>query len=368
MKIFYCVRNLEAIPSCMYNIQMLCDCGYEVIPVIGKTTQHLNDYFEKRKLFKFTSMRTYSKNRILDYLSLNKDYITNFLKAMKYYDKAALIIFGTFDSVITVSRWLKNKNYVMCLKELHETPISTMKKLRCLSKKAQGIICCEKNRAKIIKFRWGLERCPYTISNKPYGYSTEPNMVPKNHNNRFIIEKIKDRPVIVYQARHIHFADELINLSKALKMLDKDIVLVLIGTVDRKEDAERIESIYPHIIWTGHIPAPLHLEVTSYAKIGVAVYAENSLNNLFCAPNKIYEYAGFGIPSLCNDVPGLVETIGLNRAGLCVAWKAEKIAKAITEILDNYEMYSQNAKRFFNEEDNIKQIGNIIEDIRKRMC
>ena len=368
MKVFYCVRNLEAIPSCMYNIQMLCDYGYDVIPVMGRTTEHLNKYFEKRGLQTFAADNMVKKNKILNYLSLNKNYKKCFNNAMKSYNSDDLIVFGTSDSVITVRRLIKNRNFVICLKELHESPPSTVRKLMKLSDKTKGIICCEKNRAKIIKFRWNLKELPYTLSNKPYGYSTTPFMQPTSSITSSVIKSIKDKTVIVYQARHIHFADELISLSRALKMIGKDIVLVFIGTVDNKDDVQKIESIYSNVIWAGHIPAPLHLEITSYAKIGVAVYAENSLNNLFCAPNKIYEYAGFGIPSLCNDVPGLVETVGMSRAGVCVPWQADEIAKAILDILDNYEEYSKNSKRFFDEEDNVKKLGNIVDEISQRMC
>ena len=47
----------------------------------------------------------------------------------------------------------------------------------------------------------------------------------------------------------------------------------------------------------------------------------NSLNRAFCAPNKIYEYSGLRIPAIGNEVPGLVNTIGAAKAGVCVPMK-----------------------------------------------
>ena len=133
---------------------------------------------------------------------------------------------------------------------------------------------------------------------------------------------------------------------------------------DNPDDKERISSIYPNIVWTGHISAPMHLEVTSYAMVGVAVYAENSLNNLFCAPNKTFEYASFGIPTICNDVPGLVETIGIKRAGVCVDWNdVGSIKCGIENLFASYDFYSKNAKEFYCSEDNKAILNKIILDI-----
>ncbi|MEE0944421.1 MAG: glycosyltransferase [Clostridia bacterium] len=368
MKIFYCVRSLEAIPSCMYNIQMLCDGDFEVVPVIGRSTQSLDKIFASRGLKYISTVNKGSKNKYINHFQLTSQYRKNIKTALKEYTDEDLIIFGTADSAIRVMQLLKNKNYVLCLKELHENPWYFPILLKKLSKRAKGIICCEKNRSRIIQFRWGLKKRPYTITNKPYGYQTERYLEPTTDQTKELVEKIKDKKVIVYQARHIHFAEELINLAKALKKLNSDITLVLIGTVDHPEDREKIDGIYGNTVWTGHISAPMHLEITSYAKIGVAVYAENSLNNMFCAPNKTFEYAGFGIPSLCNDVPGLVESIGMSGAGKCVDWSnVDEIKMAIDDILSDYDEYSERAKSFYESEDNATAIKEIVNEILREM-
>jgi glycosyltransferase involved in cell wall biosynthesis len=364
MRIFYCVRSLEAIPSCMYNILMLQDAGYIVIPVIGRSTKKLNGIFQQRKLNYIDGTVEKFPNKYIDHFILTACYIKCIRQALREYEEDDLIIFGTADSAISV-RWLyKDKKFILCLKELHENPWYYPVILKKLSKKAAGIICCEKNRARIIQFRWKLEKRPYVLSNKPYGYPTERYIEPSCKQTKEIIDIIKKKSVIVYQARHIHFAEELINLAQALKELNSDLMLVLIGHVDNEKDKMKIDSIYKNTLWTGHVRAPMHLEITSYAKIGVAVYAENSLNNLFCAPNKTYEYAGFGIPILCNDVPGLVETIGLSEAGLCVDWNnISSIKNSIDMILNNYDYYSKRALEFYASEDNVKVISSIVSEI-----
>ncbi len=78
------------------------------------------------------------------------------------------------------------------------------------------------------------------------------------------------------------------------------------------------------------IPAPRHLRVTSGCAAGIVLYAPTELNNIYCAPNKIYEYAHFGLPMILPRYPG-IEAI-VNRYGLghvCDANDPNSIAKAM---------------------------------------
>ncbi len=127
-----------------------------------------------------------------------------------------------------------------------------------------------------------------------------------------------------------------------------------------------IKNIYKDTIYLGFFPAPTHLQITSYAHIGVANYDYSSLNNLFCAPNKIYEYAGFGIPILGNDVPGLQYTIGTARAGVCADFLNRKsIIDALMEIEENYTEYSKNAVKFYESNDNLEIMKKIVNSVLK---
>jgi glycosyltransferase involved in cell wall biosynthesis len=95
--------------------------------------------------------------------------------------------------------------------------------------------------------------------------------------------------------------------------------------------------------------APRHLEVTSHAHIGLAFYSPVSLNNVFCAPNKVWEYAGFGLPILGNNIPGLEATIGKHGAGLCVPISEDAIAQALAEIDRRYSDMSRRATGMYDE-------------------
>lgn len=364
MRIFYCIRNLEATPSCIYNIQMLQDAGYDVRPIIGRTTENFNEILENRGLDYVATLQARNSNKYKNFMQLNGCYRKNMKKVFREYQDGDLVIFGTADSLIYIGHSLNKIKYIVCLKEMHETGKLFKQHLKRRTKKACGVICCERNRARYAKFTWRLDKLPYVLSNKPYGYPTERCLEPTSEKTANAIEKLRNKDFILYQAKWIFYPKELRQLACALRELSCDIILVLMGEIIDQEGRKKIDEIYPNTLWVGHVPAPMHLEITSYAKIGVAVYAENSLNNLFCAPNKTYEYAGFGIPTLCNDVPGLVETIGVSEAGLCTDWNnISNIRDSIGIILDNYDYYSKRALEFYALEDNVKIISSIVFEV-----
>ena len=117
--------------------------------------------------------------------------------------------------------------------------------------------------------------------------------------------------------------------------------------------------------YVSYIPAPYHLEITSYAHIGIVFYRNDSLNKVFCAPNKIYEYSGFGIPMLANDIPGLKNTVGNAGAAECMELKSNNIIHAIQKIEADYDTYSENAKKFFAGTDNLKTMKKLMGKIEK---
>lgn len=364
MKFYYCVRSLERVPSCTYNIRMLKDMGHEVVVVSGEVSEALTEMLENSDVQIIYGLLKQNGNNIKDKVNITLSYRRCLKKALKHEKKEAYIIFGTADSAIHAFGMGRKFKNILCLKELYDVSGKLYKFLiGCAAKRAEGIICCEKNRSRIIQWRYKLKNLPYTLANKPYGYPTE-KALPQTEQTKKIINEINGRNFVLYQSRYVGYKYELVNLARAMNELNTDTLLVIVGSVTDKTIEKKINDIYPNIIWTGHIPAPHHMEITGYAKIGIAVYAEDRLNNLFCAPNKTYEYAGFGIPSLCNDIPGLEESVGLAHAGKCVNWNdISEIAGAIEEMLDNYEEYSANARKFYNDEDSPMKLKMIIEDI-----
>lgn len=339
---------------------MLHDLDYEVVPVIGSTSDKLGvllEEFNERYIMTSNPDFNSSMDKIIFSLKY-KGFVKNISKLI---NKDDVVFLGTADTAIHVYSAVRHCRIALVLLELHEKPWFNNRVLRSIARSSDCVICCERNRSRYLMGKWNLERLPYAISNKPYRMSQDRNMKNVDITVSQVVNEIGSRKAIIYQARHIHFADELVQLAKAMNKLDDSFVLVLIGEIDSEVTKDRICSVYKNTICSGLLHAPKHLEMTSYGYIGVTVYQETTLNNMFCAPNKIYEYGAFGIPCLCNDLPGLVETVGIGKAGVCVDWnEIERIKEGILEIEKNYQMYSENALKLYLNEDNCLILNGIM--------
>ena len=115
------------------------------------------------------------------------------------------------------------------------------------------------------------------------------------------------------------------------------------------------------------IPAPGHLAVTSHATVGLAFYSEETgsffkhLNPIYCAPTKVYEYAGFGIPTLGNKLPGLLDTIERAGAGVCCDVTEASILAAADKLITDIETFQKNAVKFFEDTDVEKEIKDVLD-------
>ena len=68
---------------------------------------------------------------------------------------------------------------------------------------------------------------------------------------------------------------------------------------------------------------------------GIAFYPNTSLNNYFCAPNKVYQYLQSGMAVITTDNPGLKERLEGYKIGICLRdITAESIKNAIQEIVE----------------------------------
>lgn len=366
MKIIYLMRNaLHLYPPCLSQINYLHDYGIELLVACGdfasSTEKLLNDRKIRYKKLNVKKKHTGLIGKIESYTSY-KFAVEKLLK--EDYVDGDFLWFGTADSAFSLSTILASQKYryVLSVLELYDNNKFYKNGVGKVINDASIVIACEETRAAIMKCWWKLGKKPYVLPNKPYSHPRVRNLEGSTIEIKNMINQIKDRNILLYQGI-ISLDRDLGVLAKALNKIDKNIDLVMMGK-EIGGSADKIRAIYPRTIYLGYVPAPLHLEITSHALIGVANYDDSCLNNLFCAPNKIYEYTGFGIPVLCSDVPGLLNTIGKYEAGICTDFNCvEEISHSIFEIYDNYAKYSHNASVFYDSTNNNVVMKKIIKEI-----
>jgi len=259
-------------------------------------------------------------------------------------DANAIIWFGNMETAMAFDiRKLIDRKLVLNVLELYNVGSIYDKWLKKYSDKMNIIISCESHRAAIMESRYLLKSRPYVIPNKIYDLESS---VKKSGIDNKLRNELESNFVIVYQGL-ISKDRPLENIAKALAKYNENILFLIMGDCSDEYKIE-LQCIYSPIIFTGFIPAPEHLEYTKYCNVGIANYDKSSLNNVFCAPNKIFEYAKYAIPVLASNNVALEESIGLYKAGKCIDFNdINQIINALNEISRNYDEFSENALKLY---------------------
>lgn len=366
-KVIYIVKtDLHFYPPCMMQIRYMKKCGVNIEVWFASSNESALKILDKEKIHYVClgeSPRVNSKTgKLKNWLEFRKN-VKHQLKTISPTEvDHTLLWVGTAESAIPLYGILQHYHYNLTMLELLDGENNKFKRTTFgkLAQKAEAVVACEVTRAYIMKYWFGLKKLPYVMPNKPYELGASKNAEPSCEKTKQAIETVRGKKFIIFQGI-FQKLDYMKALAVALSQINSDYYIVLMGFDLYKTNAyEELKKIYDKVIELSSLPAPLHLEVTSHAKIGLVFYDDFSLNQAFCAPNKIYEYSGFGIPMLANKIPGLENTVGKFNAGKCVDFECEQLMNAIKEIDDNYEQYSANALAFYNAADNEKKIRQLI--------
>lgn len=361
--VLYFIRQpVHTRPPCMMEILTARDMGLDVAVLTTEVSPAAQAQFDEKGIACHTF--TYKKvpfaplSKAVNYLHYRKVFRDFF---RRYWTDDAVLWIGTEQSVTKFRPFLRGIHPVIqnCL-EFYEADWyqSAMPQI---CREADVTTACEPNRAQYMVDWWRLEKRPYLVRNKPYAHPRTPRMPGSTPELRAAIAQIAGRKTILYQGA-IEADRDLGLLADALREYHSDYSLVLSGPV-KDDSLEKLEEKYAKVLYLGNLTAPFHMELASHADICVAFYKDNSINNRYCAPNKIYEYAGFGVPMLCNPVPGLTETVGASGAGECVDFHdSGAVMEAIGRIEADPERYRAASNRLFDETDNTETIRAILED------
>ena len=361
-KIVYILKpSVDTYPPCVSQIRIIRDLGYNVEVWFGRcgaATLHLLEANGiAMKQLRFAPDSTKSKiGKLKNWLEFRRAV----KKAIRNERDSVLFWFGTAESAIPLFPLSRNKRMVMSVLELMDDRRVSRSLSAHIARKCVAVTACEENRANIMRFWWKLKDKPYVIPNKPYEIRIDANAEPTCDEVADALRLIDGRPFVIYQGifQNIEYISKV---AHALNAREDMPLLVMMGS-DRRNIVPQIKNIYADTIFIPHIQSPSHLEITSHAILGVVCYDHSSLNKLYCAPNKIFEYSKFGIPMLANDVPGLVQTVGAYEAGVCVDFDSQnEVAEGIDTLLSGHEVYAANARKLYESVDNKATIKRLLE-------
>lgn len=293
-------------------------------------------------------------------------------------------IWTTTDSTISLigKELLSCDNHIMQLMELvKDTPVFYYRFLYSLgvnkywtihldryAKNAKCVVVPEINRAQILRAIWGLDELPMVLPNKPF--CTEAEDPSDELKSRLDVLKRSGKKIILYQGVFLK-ERKLGEFAEAIQMLGEDYLFCIMGR--DSEERKRLCMQYPEIVYIPFIAPPYHLLITQLAHIGILTYYPDTndwadkLNVIYCAPNKIYEYAYSELPMIGNNIPGLYEPFEKYDIGRCFdRLDAKSIKYALEEIEKNYDQLKSNCLRFYNDTDMKKLVTEILDKVQEK--
>lgn len=383
-KIFLIIKeDLLQYPPVLSMIEVLLALKRKVVVVAPTYVDELNKerlkklgvvFFDEKKLNVNSSYLTKIKEQLLFKLYVKRildlHYFSNDVLCVVNEDTVCLLwsVISRYKYIIYL---LETPSYNVQLKYRLYAPFFS---LRTACKNAYKIICCEYNRAHIIKGLFDLEKLPIVLPNKYFESKNQslldciPDDVQKVVDD--IILKSKGRKIILYQGIFNSKERRLEEFILAINSMSDKYILVAMGRGDDYfyELKRKYSSI--SVIFIDFIRPPYHLCVTKLAYIGILTYFPNNksfaqiLNPLYCAPNKIFEYSRFGLPMIANDVPALNMTFRLFHCGEIVDYpmSIDDIKFKIETISLNYQFYRKGSSDFYDSVDIEDIVRNILED------
>nr|WP_067063855.1 glycosyltransferase [Mucilaginibacter sp. L294] len=263
--------------------------------------------------------------------------VNNYLKNNE--ENYDLLWIASAEAALRIGHLLDNKKYVLNIYELYDKAPKYKKYLKPIAQKAVNVIVPEINRANILKVWLELKHLPSVVPNKPLIHPLKKNIIVPE-----FADILNHPKIIIYQGA-IGKDRNLDSICEAVNSMP-DYRLLLLG---KKTDYfNELKAKFKNIYHIGFVTPPLHLYITSNCYIGIVTYSYYSLNTIFCAPNKIWEYSGFSLPMLANNIPGLINTVGHFGAGVCIDMdNVQQIKNAIEDIDNNYQKYQEASYKMF---------------------
>lgn len=347
-------------------IKNLLDAGHTVTVIARDKTNSMANFDVD-----FIKLTSYSAN-YMDKIAVfhkNKQLVRKTIKVIK--SQNDLIWVTSPEALRYVDDDFFECKYVLQLMELTENvskypmlkrPYLNMKKY---AQNAYRVVVPEINRAYIQKVWWEMKSVPIVLPNKPYDL---PKTTQETEEIRHIVAEMDNehRKKILYQG--VFSKDRNLDaVAEAIGSLQNQVCLYIMGKDD--DNKKVLCNKYPFIKYIPFQTPPNHLLITQHADIGLLPYAaskhdaNSSLNALYCAPNKIFEYAAYGIPMIGSDVLGLIfpfEKYGIGT--ICKEFTKENIAQAISAVIRDYDEMSKNCIKFYNSVDLTKIVEKCLSD------
>lgn len=163
-----------------------------------------------------------------------------------------------------------------------------------LLKRVDLTIEANKERADLIKSFYGLDNVSYVLNITKLEYSGTLRTLSAGETIVLVYQGV------VAKERNLSF------FVLALKELPENYHMLFIGDGDGLEELKELgkqHGVEDRMEFTGRLSNADMLARLDACHIGIISYPFTSYNNIYCSPNKIFEYAAMGLPFIATEQP-----------------------------------------------------------------
>lgn len=349
-------------PPVISTLLSLSDLGHNLVLITVDINGYWRKELERRDVIIYV---------IPDYKKRNK--ITKVLEYISFRNKTFSLLNNIYSNKQAFMLWVIGGNTINCLgnriiqyrfilqiQELHEKDTRYLALFNSIINHAECVFMPEYNRTCIYQAWFKMSKRPIVLPNKPYFIDSIDKKMLIKYISSDLLLNLKSKKIILFQGQIVSYRD-LSCFIKAAKEIG-GYQIVLLGR-HYNGMLEKYKSVDSSLIHIPHIPAPTYLAVTELAHICLLTYEPSQLNNIYCAPNKIYEYGAFSKPMVANDIPGLNVLKDYNAGVLVDDKDVEQIKNAYLAIENHYELYTNGALNLYRSIDNKEIIRKALVDI-----
>ena len=192
---------------------------------------------------------------------------------------------------------------------------------RAVIHSADLVIAANPERAQIMSEYYGLSRPPTYMRNIPSFKEPASSDLAEAETSIPILKRRSVQWVVLYQGS-MTASRGIGRFIEAMKQLDERYALLLVGDgpdLPRFREEIAQSGLGGRVLAIGRVQNTKLAAITKLCDLGIVTYPYVGLNNVYCAPNKVYEYAQAGIPVLATDQPPLVNAIKSFHLGEVIA-------------------------------------------------
>jgi glycosyltransferase involved in cell wall biosynthesis len=208
---------------------------------------------------------------------------------------------------------------------------------RMVVRRADLVIAANAFRAGAMREHYGLRRTPLVVQNIP------PALPPALPDDALLARYPALRRGAGAAVRLVYQGDMSLGRGvgafiEAMRALPPEFDLVLVGggpDLERMQAVARELGVGERVRFLGRVPrADLHLMLGA-CDVGLISYPQTGLNNLYCAPNKLYEYTQAGLPVFARENPVLREVMEQYGVGVV----SDDVAASLVRMAAGLEQY-----------------------------